>query len=184
MRKFYCSGKQGICYSPCSEKCEFYDGHGGIWEVEEEIAVLAPPEKATIKVVLDEGAIMPHRAHEADAGYDLYAMEDGCIFPNARAKFDTGVHMAIPVGYEGHIRSRSSMMLNKGCLTDGTIDSGYTGSIGVILFNLSGKLVEIKKGEKIAQLVIEPIFTPDLEEVDELEATERGSGGFGSTGKF
>lgn len=137
-----------------------------------------------MKVVLDDGAYMPLRAHSDDAGYDLFSMEDGCIFPNARAKFDTGVHMAIPSGYEGHIRSRSSVMINKGCITDGTIDSGYTGSIGVILFNLSGKLVEIKKGEKIAQIVIEPIFTPELEEVDCLEETERGSGGFGSTGLF
>ena len=137
-----------------------------------------------MKVVLEEGAFLPKRAHEADAGYDLYAKEDGFIFPNARAVFDTGVHMAIPEGYEGHIRSRSSMMVHKGCITDGTIDSGYTGSIGVILFNLSGKLVEIKKGEKIAQIVIEPIHCPELELVQELEETERGNGGFGSTGKF
>jgi dUTP pyrophosphatase len=137
-----------------------------------------------MKVVLSPGAYMPVRAHSDDAGYDLFSREDCCIFPNARAKIDTGVHMAIPSGYEGHIRSRSSVMLNKGCITDGTIDSGYTGSISVILFNLSGKLVEIKKGEKIAQIVIEPIFTPELEEVDCLEETERGSGGFGSTGLF
>lgn len=137
-----------------------------------------------MEIVLSPGAFMPKRAHEFDAGYDLCAMEDGHIFPNARALFDTGVHMAIPAGYEGHIRSRSSMMLKKGCITDGTIDSGYTGSIGVILFNLSGKLVEIKKGEKIAQIVIEPMVAPELEVVDHLEETERGNSGFGSTGKF
>jgi dUTP pyrophosphatase len=137
-----------------------------------------------LKVVLEEGAFLPKRAHDLDAGYDLYSREDGRIFPDARAVFDTGVHMAIPEGYEGHIRSRSSMMVKKGCITDGTIDSGYTGSIGVILFNLSGKLVEIKKGEKIAQIVIEPIFTPELEVVEELEATDRGTNGFGSSGRF
>lgn len=137
-----------------------------------------------MKIVLDEGAVKPTRAHTNDAGFDLYSREDGVIFPNARTLFDTGVHMAIPAGYEGHIRSRSSMMVKKGCLTDGTIDSGYTGSIGVILFNLSGKLVEIKKGEKIAQIVIEPVIAPELELVDELEQTERGNGGFGSTGEF
>lgn len=135
-----------------------------------------------VEVVLDEGAVLPCRAHAQDAGFDLFAREDGHIFPNARALFDTGVHMAIPAGYEGHIRSRSSMMLKKGCITDGTIDSGYTGSIGVILFNLSGKLVEIKKGEKIAQIVIEPMVAPEMEVVEKLEETERGSGGFGSTG--
>jgi dUTP pyrophosphatase len=137
-----------------------------------------------MKIVLDEGAILPKRAHDTDAGYDLYSREDAQIFPNARVVIDTGVHMAIPEGYEGHIRSRSSMMTKKGCLTDGTIDSGYTGSIGVVLFNLSGKLVEIQKGEKIAQIVIEPIIAPELEVVEKLEATERGTGGFGSTGKF
>lgn len=137
-----------------------------------------------MKVVLEKDAIMPNLAHSDDAGYDLYSREDATIFPNCRALIDTGVHMAIPSGYEGHIRSRSSVMIQKGCITDGTIDSGYTGSIGVILFNLSGKLVEIKKGEKIAQIVIERVYTPELEQVDELEATERGNGGFGSTGKF
>ena len=137
-----------------------------------------------LKVVLEENAIMPCRAHSTDAGYDLYSREDASILPGERALFDTGVHMAIPNGYEGHIRSRSSVMWKKGCLTDGTIDSGYNGSIGVVLFNLSDKQVDIKKGEKIAQIVIEPIFTPELEKVDSLEETERGNGGFGSTGKF
>lgn len=137
-----------------------------------------------MEIVLSPGAFMPKQAHDLDAGYDLCAMEDGHIFPNARALFDTGVHMAIPAGYEGHIRSRSSMMLKKGCITDGTIDSGYTGSIGVILFNLSGKLVEIKKGEKIAQIVFESMVAPELIVVDQLEETERGGNGFGSTGKF
>lgn len=137
-----------------------------------------------MKVVLDEGAILPKRAHDLDAGFDLYSREERYILPNARAVFDTGVHMAIPAGYEGHIRSRSSMMVSKGCLTDGTIDSGYTGSIGVVLFNLSGVAIKINKGEKIAQIVIEPVFTPELELAEELEQTERGTGGFGSTGKF
>lgn len=141
-------------------------------------------ETMQTKVVLDEGAILPKKAHQNDAGYDLCALQDGVIFPNARALFDTGVHIAIPSGYEGHIRSRSSMMLKKGCITDGTIDSGYTGSVGVILFNLSGKLVEIKKGERIAQLVIEPIISQELVEVDCLDETERGNKGFGSTGQF
>ena len=137
-----------------------------------------------MKVVLEKDAIMPCLAHAADAGYDLFSREEVSILPNCRAVIDTGVHMAIPKGYEGHIRSRSSVMVKKGCLTDGTIDSGYTGSIGVILFNLSEESVEIKKGEKIAQIVIERVYTPKLEQVDELEATERGDSGFGSTGQF
>ena len=136
-----------------------------------------------LKVVLDEGAICPSVAHEHDAGYDLYSREDAVIYPNTRRIFDLGVHMAIPVGYEGHIRSRSGMMVKKGCLTDGTIDSGFRGSIGVILFNLSEKLVEIKKGDRIAQIVIEPVITPKLEVVDALDKTERGENGFGSSGE-
>ena len=135
-----------------------------------------------MKVVLDEGAILPTKAHALDAGYDLYSREDGVIFPNSRALFDTGVHMAIPAGYEGHIRPRSGMMVKKGCITDGTIDSGYVGSIGVILFNLSGKLVEIKRGDRIAQIVIEPIIDSEMEVVESLDETERGADGFGSTG--
>ena len=135
-----------------------------------------------MKVTLEEGAILPTIAHEYDAGFDLYSREDGVIFPNARGVFDTGVHMAIPAGYEGHIRSRSGMMVKKGCITDGTIDSGFRGSVRVILFNLSGKLVEIKKGDRIAQIVIEPVITPELEVVDALDETERGSNGFGSSG--
>lgn len=137
-----------------------------------------------MKVVLEKDAVMPYLAHATDAGYDLFSREDVTILPNCRTAIDTGVHMAIPEGYEGHIRSRSSVMVKKGCLTDGTIDSGYRGSIRVILFNLSGEQVEIKKGERIAQIVIERVYTPKLEQVDELEATERGDSGFGSTGQF
>lgn len=137
-----------------------------------------------MKVVLDEGAILPTRAHPTDAGLDLYSREDAIIHPNVRAVFDTGVHIEIPAGYCGYIKSRSGLMCKKGLIADGTIDSGYTGAIGVILFNLSGTRVEIKKGEKIAQLVIHKCELPELEVVDALEETERSSGGFGSTGRF
>lgn len=94
-----------------------------------------------MKIMLEQDAYVPTMAFSDDAGYDLRSREDCVIFPNSRAKIETGVHMAIPSGYEGHIRSRSSVMLNKGCITDGTIDSGFSGAISVILFNLSGKLV-------------------------------------------
>lgn len=137
-----------------------------------------------MKIVLDEGAILPTRAHPYDAGLDLYSREDAIIHPNVRAVFDTGVHVAIPEGYCGYIKSRSGLMCKKGLIADGTIDSGYTGSIGVILFNLSGTKVTIKKGEKIAQLVIHRCELPELEVVETLEETERSNGGFGSTGRF
>jgi dUTP pyrophosphatase len=140
--------------------------------------------KPTIKVVLDEGAKKPHRAHSADAGYDLFSREDAVIYPNAGGIFDTGVHVAIPEGYVGFLKSKSGLNVKHSIQSEGVIDSGYTGSINVKLFNHGSKAIEIKKGQKISQLVLLPIITPELELVDRLEETERGDGGFGSTGKF
>lgn len=141
-------------------------------------------KKPTIKVVLDEGAKMPHRAHSADAGYDLFSREDAVIYPNAGGIFDTGVHVAIPEGYVGFLKSKSGLNVKHSIQSEGVIDSGYTGSINVKLFNHGSKDVHIQKGQKISQLVLLPIITPELELVEALEDTERGSGGFGSTGKF
>ena len=137
-----------------------------------------------MKIVLDNGAIMPTRAHENDAGLDLYAKHNAVIRPNERALFDTGVHVQIPAGFVGLLTSKSGMMLKDGITSRGTIDSDYTGSIHAVLFNHGDKCVKIKKGQKITQLVIMPIITPELELVDSLEETERGAGGFGSTGAF
>ena len=136
-----------------------------------------------MKVTLDKDAVLPTRAHEADAGYDLYSREDAVIYPDDSYTFDTGVHMEIPRGYVGDVKSKSGLMM-LGLVTDGTVDSGYVGSIRVKLFNHGNTSVFIQKGQKIAQLVIKAIITPDLEVVDRLEATERGVNGFGSSGKF
>lgn len=151
-----------------------------------------------MKIKLDEGAIMPTRAHEFDAGLDLYAPKTVSIpgskylsaYSHGYGKvcvgnrtIDTGVHVQIPEGFVGFIKSKSGLMANYGLLTDGTIDSGYTGSIRVTVFNTTAKDYIIQAGEKIAQLVIQPCALPPLEVVDELEETERGAGGFGSTGK-
>lgn len=137
-----------------------------------------------MKVTLDPGAILPTRAHGLDAGYDLYSREDAIVYAGDSYTFNTGVHMAIPKGYVGDVESKSGMMMKYGILTDGTVDAGYTGSIRVKLFNLSRCAVSIVAGQKIAQIVIKKIMTPALEVVDELEETERGGNGFGSTGKF
>lgn len=137
-----------------------------------------------MKVVLDPGAILPTRAHGLDAGYDLYSKEDAIVYAGDSWTFDTGVHMEIPKGYVGDVKSKSGMMMKYGIITDGTVDAGYTGSIRVKLFNLSQCAVSIVSGQKIAQLVIKKITTPALEVVDCLEETERGDNGFGSTGKF
>lgn len=156
-----------------------------------------------MKIVLDEFGIMPTRAHPYDAGLDLYAPED-CVIPAAETRFvydhgrlgiprnetfvgsktiDTGVHVQIPEGCVGFIKSKSGLMVNHGILTDGTIDCGYTGPIKVKLFNHGGSKYEVKKGDKIAQLVIVPCVLLPLEVVDSLGKTARGTGGFGSTGR-
>lgn len=137
-----------------------------------------------LKVVLDPGAIMPTRAHELDAGYDIYSREDAVIYQNGSGKFDTGVHIEIPAGYVGFLKSKSGLNVKSGIQSEGVIDAGYTGSICVKLYNHGPKAVEIKKGQKISQLVLLPIITPELEQVDSLEDTERGANGFGSSGKF
>ena len=136
-----------------------------------------------MKIKLDTGAYMPTRAHATDAGLDLYAMQKQIVPARESAKFDTGVHIEIPNGYVGFLKSKSGLMVKNGIVSDGTIDCGYTGSIVIKLFNNSGYDYTVNAGDKISQLVILPILTPELELVDELEDTERGTGGFGSTGR-
>ena len=137
-----------------------------------------------MKVMLDPGAKMPTRAHEHDVGYDLYSREDVMILERGKHKFDTGVHVAIPVGYAGMIKSKSGLNVNQNITSDGVIDPDYTGSICVKLYNNGDRPVRIREGQKISQLVIMPVITPELELTDSMEETERGNGGFGSTGAF
>lgn len=140
-----------------------------------------------MKIMLDEGAIMPTRAHKHDAGLDLYSREDKIIwtkdFDGNNAVFDTGVHIELPPGTYGRLESKSGLNINFDivCL-GGTIDEGYTGSIRVKLYNLGKKPYMIRKGQKIIQLVIIPCEKPKLDLVDRLEDTERGEKGFGSSG--
>ena len=137
-----------------------------------------------LKVKLDPGATMPTRAHDTDAGLDLYAMYRRIVPPHGSMCFDTGVHIEIPAGYVGMVKSKSGLNVKHGITSGGVIDAGYTGSIMVKLYNHSGNAVEIERGQKISQLVLLPIITPELEEADSLDATERGNCGFGSTGAF
>lgn len=137
-----------------------------------------------MKVMLDPGAYMPKRAHELDAGFDLCSPVDDVVFPNCSLTIDTGVHVEIPKGYVGMVKSKSGLNVKYGILSEGVIDAGYTGRIRVKLYNHGNCAVPISKGQKISQLVILPIITPELELVDSLEDTERGESGFGSTGKF
>ena len=140
-----------------------------------------------LKVMLDPYAKRPNRAHEHDAGLDLFTkvnMSETEVPAFGSKVFDTGVHVAIPAGYVGDVKSKSGLMMNYDITTDGTVDCGYTGSIRVKLFNHSCRAVVIRPGQKIAQLVIKAIITPEVELTDRMEDTERGSGGFGSTGEF
>lgn len=137
-----------------------------------------------MKVVVDEGAFLPTRAHETDAGLDLYSPNEFVLYNDDSYTVDTGVHVQIPEGYVGMVKSKSGLNVKHGIQSEGVIDSGYTGSICVKLYNHGNCAVLIEKGQKISQLVLLPIITPELEVVDSLEETERGDGGFGSTGKF
>ena len=136
-----------------------------------------------MKVKLDPGAFEPERAHETDAGLDLRSPINKVIEPKGKAVIDTGVHFAIPEGYVGLLTSKSGLMAKNSLTSRGTIDSGYTGSVRVVLFNHSNEHFVVCEGDKISQLVILPMLVPTLEYVNELESTERGEGGFGSSGR-
>ena len=135
-----------------------------------------------MNITLDPGAIMPTRSHSTDAGLDLYSPIDLWLHPGEHKMIDTGIHVQIPDGYVGLITSKSGLM-SQGITSRGTIDCGFTGSIKAVLYNSGAEGVKIRRGYKITQLVIVPCITPELEVVEALEETERGNGGFGSTGK-
>lgn len=136
----------------------------------------------TIKVVLDKGAYPPERAHKADAGLDLRSPIKTTVYAGEAAVIDSGVHVGIPEGYVGMLKSKSGLNVKYGILSEGVIDAGYTGSIIVKLYNFGDHDIIIEKGDKISQLVILPIITPEVEIVRELGMTERGNNGFGSSG--
>ena len=136
-----------------------------------------------MKIMLDNGAYTPTRAHSADAGLDIYSRERKLVRAHDSECFDTGVHIEIPKGFVGFLKSKSGLNVKHGLTSEGVIDSGYTGSICVKLYNNSDEDYIINGGDKISQLVILPIVLPDLEIVKELGKTDRGSNGFGSSGK-
>lgn len=134
---------------------------------------------------IHEKAILPTYAHNSDAGADIYAVEDTVINPNETKVVKTGLKTAIPLGYEIQIRPRSGLSLKTGLRlanSIGTIDAAYRGEIGVIFTNTAKEPYTIKAGDKIAQMMIMPIPMIKWNEVQSLDSTERGEGGFGSTG--
>ena len=130
-------------------------------------------------------AVLPSYAHPSDAGMDLRSVDDLTLAPGQRALVHTGLVMLLPPLYEAQVRPRSGLALKNGVTvlnTPGTIDSGYRGEVGVILINLGQAAFDVRKGDKIAQMVIAPVTQPNIEETDVVDETDRVSGGFGSTG--
>lgn len=138
-----------------------------------------------MKIILDENAIIARKAHKHDAGYDLFARESLIIGAKESATIDTGLHVELPIGTVGFIKSRSGLMFKHEIVAgEGVVDATYSGSIGVKLFNLGGKDYKVNAGDRIAQLVILKLAdVGELELVEQFEETERGSGGFGSSGR-
>ena len=130
-------------------------------------------------------AVLPAYAHPSDAGMDVRSVEYLTIAPGKRALVHTGLVMLLPPQYEAQVRPRSGLALKYGVTvlnTPGTIDSGYRGEIGVILANFGDTDFQVRKGDKIAQIVIAPVTQPMIEETTDVDETDRGVGGFGSTG--
>lgn len=130
-------------------------------------------------------AVLPSYAHPSDAGMDVRSVDDLVIPPGKRALVHTGLVMLLPPMYEAQVRPRSGLALKCGVTvlnTPGTIDSGYRGEVGVILANFGDADFQVKKGDKIAQIVVAPVTQPEIMETDTIDDTDRGAGGFGSTG--
>lgn len=136
-----------------------------------------------INVVLENGAYMLEKAHEADAGFDIRTPSKVIIPAKSSSIIPTGVHAEIPFGYVGFLKSKSGLNVKSGILSEGVIDSGYTGGIVAKLYNHSSKEKVFEKGDKITQLVILPIPDIEMVRVESLDDTERGDNGFGSSGR-
>lgn len=138
-----------------------------------------------VKIKKIKDVKLPLYAHEGDAGVDLYSAEECILKPLERKAVSTGIKMAIPQGYEGQVRPKSGLAINYGISvinTPGTVDSGYRGEVKVLCVNLSNEDYRIEKDAKIAQMVFNKIEHATISEVEELDETSRGEGGFGSTG--
>lgn len=134
---------------------------------------------------LTETAVLPAYAHPGDAGMDLCADEARCLLPGERAAVATGLKIALPAGTEGQVRPRSGLAITYGVTVlnaPGTIDEGYRGEVKVLLINHGQEPFEIRKGMRIAQLVVAPVRRVALEEGAVSDHTVRGAGGFGSSG--
>ncbi len=142
----------------------------------------AEPRVLTFKK-LDPRATLPNRGSSQAAGLDIYSIEDVAIEPKQRALIRTGLAVAIPEGYYGRVAPRSGLATQEGLdVLAGVIDADYRGEIGCLLYNTSDAMIHLPAQSKICQLIIEKIITPTAVWTDEISDTDRGSGGFGSTG--
>ncbi|ORX56868.1 deoxyuridine triphosphatase [Hesseltinella vesiculosa] len=133
---------------------------------------------------LSEKAILPTRGSAQAAGYDLYSASDIVIPAQGKVIVPTDISIAVPEGCYGRVAPRSGLAVKHFIDTGaGVIDADYRGPVGVVLFNFSKEDYKVTQGDRIAQLVLERIYTPDVVEVEDLDATDRGAGGYGSTGK-
>ena len=146
----------------------------------------ADPARAVLVHRLDPGLPLPARAHPGDAGVDLYAAEAVVLGPGERATVGTGVAVAVPEGCAGLVAPRSGLAQRHGLgvvNAPGVVDAGYRGEIRVILVNHGTEAVSLARGERIAQLLVVQVGVEEMLEVEELPPSERGLGGFGSTGR-
>ena len=141
--------------------------------------------KIKIKIQLEADRFLPGYQTKDAAGCDLINIGETIkLYPLDRAVINTGVHIQLPEGYEAQVRGRSGLNRDHGIVVPtGTIDADYRGEIGVVVYNLSREPYIIEEGERIAQLVICPVVQADWQQVEHLDKTDRGEGGFGSTGK-
>ena len=136
-----------------------------------------------MEIMLDNGAYMPSRSHETDAGLDLRTPKAVTVPAYGSAIVDTGVHVALPCGCAGLLVSKSGLNVRHDITSTGLIDEGYTGSIVVKLYNHGGEDHEFEAGDKVTQLVVMPVVCESLEQVSAFNPSERGDAGFGSTGR-
>nr|DAE22584.1 MAG TPA: dUTPase [Siphoviridae sp. ct5co22] len=140
-------------------------------------------EPPTLPVQLDPGAYLPERAHETDAGLDLRTPVDAYVRAGGSTVIDTGVHIQLPPGTVGMLKSKSGLNVKDGIVSEGVIDDGYTGTILVKLYNHGTEAKQFSRGDKITQLVVLPVLYVRVEQVEEIQGGDRGDGGFGSTGR-
>lgn len=136
-----------------------------------------------VLVKIDEGAFMPERAHDTDAGADIRTPKSFVLSGKSSAVVKTGVHVQLPHGTAGILKSKSGLNVNHDIVGEGVIDEGYSGEIVVKLYNLGHAPHSFRAGDKIIQLLIVPVLYCDFAQADEILQGERGDGGFGSTGR-